>query len=66
VRKAIALKPTGTGYHFALAVMLKQLGDLAGARAEFEAELKRDPNHQPTLEQLRELEHPPAPAARTN
>jgi tetratricopeptide (TPR) repeat protein len=56
VRRAIALKPNGAGYHFALAVMLKESGDLAGARAEFEAELKRDPNHQPTLAQLRLLD----------
>ncbi|HKO04447.1 MAG TPA: tetratricopeptide repeat protein, partial [Candidatus Acidoferrales bacterium] len=63
VRKAIALKPSGHGFHFALGVMLKQSGDLAGARAEFAAELKRDPNHQPTLQQLSELEQHPAPAA---
>jgi Tfp pilus assembly protein PilF len=56
VRQAIALKPDRAGYHFALAVMLKDSGDLAGARAEFEAELKRDPNHQPTLAQLRLLD----------
>ena len=63
VRKAIALKPNGAGYHFALAVMLKESGDPAGARAEFEEELKRDPNHQPTLEQLRLLgAKAPAPA----
>ncbi|HKO04448.1 MAG TPA: tetratricopeptide repeat protein [Candidatus Acidoferrales bacterium] len=63
VRKAIALQPAGPGYHFALAIMLKQSGDVAGARAEFEAELKRDPNHQPTLDQLRLLDHPAPPAA---
>ncbi len=69
VRKAIALKPDGVGYHFALAIMLKDSGDLTGARAEFEAELRRDPNHQPTLEQLRLLNQtttppPAAPPAR--
>jgi Tfp pilus assembly protein PilF len=65
VRRAIALKPSGAGYHFALAVMLKESGDLAGARAEFEEELKRDPNHQPTLEQLRLLgANSPAPASK--
>ncbi|HTT65729.1 MAG TPA: tetratricopeptide repeat protein [Bryobacteraceae bacterium] len=62
VRQAIALKPNGAGYHFALAVMLKESGDTAGARAEFQAELKRDPNHEPSLEQLRLLEQPSAPA----
>ena len=66
LRKAIALKPDGVGYHFALAMMLKDSGDLAGARAEFEAELKRDPNHQPTLEQLHLLDQAgaPVPAAK--
>ncbi len=62
VRKATALKPNGAGYHFALAILLKDSGDLAGARGEFEAELKRDPNHQPSLEQLRILNQTAAPA----
>ena len=61
VRKAIALNSAGAGYHFALAVMLKDAGDVAGARAEFQAELKRDPNHQPSIEQLRQLDQPGAP-----
>jgi len=62
VRKAIALNPNATGYHFALAVMLKDQKDRAGARAEFLEELKRDPNHQPTLDQLRLLDQTaPAP-----
>ena len=57
------MKPGGPGYHFALAVMLKESGDLAGARAEFAAELNRDPNHQPTLDQLRLLDQGAPPAA---
>ncbi|HVN09555.1 MAG TPA: tetratricopeptide repeat protein [Patescibacteria group bacterium] len=63
VRKAIALKPNGTGYHFALGVMLKDSGDAAGARAEFEQELKRDPANQPTLDQLRALDTAASPSA---
>ena len=62
VRRAIALKPSGPGYHFALGVMLKQAGDSPGARAEFLEELKRDPWHQPSLDQLRELDQHPVPA----
>jgi Flp pilus assembly protein TadD len=56
VKKAITLEPNAVGYHFALGIMLKQSGDLAGARAEFAAELKRDPNHRPALVQLRLLD----------
>ena len=62
VRKAIVLKPSGAGYHFALGVMLKQGGDFRGARAEFLEELKRDPRHQPSLDQLSELDRHPVPA----
>jgi tetratricopeptide (TPR) repeat protein len=60
VRHGIALKPEGKGYHFALAMMLKQAGDLPGAREELLAELRRDPHHQPSLDQLRLLDQPPA------
>jgi len=56
VRRAIALNPSGPGYHFALGMMLKQSGDLAGARSEFQAELRRDPRHQPSLDELRQVE----------
>lgn len=62
VKRAIALQPDGVGYHFALGIMLKESGDAAGARAEFEAELKRDPNHRPAREQLRLLDQAAAPA----
>jgi len=62
VRKAIALKPSAPGYRFALGVMLKDKGDLAGARAEFLEELKRDPGYQPATDQLRLLDSPPPPA----
>ena len=65
VRRAIALKPNGREYHFALGMMLKDSGDVAGARAEFEEELKRDPESHAALEQLRALDNAakPAPAA---
>jgi protein O-mannosyl-transferase len=56
VRKAISLKPTGRGYHFALGVMLKQAGDFRGARTEFLEELKLDPRHQPSLDELHQVE----------
>jgi len=56
VRKAIALKPGAGDYHFALGVMLKAAGDIAGARAEFLAELQHDPHHQATIEQLKVLD----------
>ena len=58
IRRAIALKPFGGGYHFALGIMLKDKGDLAGAKAAFEAELKRDPTYQPALDQLQILGSP--------
>jgi Tfp pilus assembly protein PilF len=61
VKRAIALQPAGVGYHFALGILLKESGDLAGARKEFEEELKRDPNHQPSLEQLQLLDRPALP-----
>jgi tetratricopeptide (TPR) repeat protein len=56
IRRAIALNPQGQGYHFALAIILKEDGDLNGARSEFQAELKRDPNQQESINQLRILE----------
>ena len=56
IRKAIALKPNNVDYHFALAIMLRQSGDVAGARAEFQEVLKRDPSHRPTLSQLHSLD----------
>jgi len=56
VRRAIALNPSGPGYHFALGMMLKQSGDLAGALSEFQAELGRDPRHQPSLDELHQVE----------
>ena len=61
--RALALNPEGAGYHFALGVMLKQAGDIPDARAEFLAELKRDPQHKASLEQLRLLQPAPSPAA---
>jgi len=63
LRKAIELNPTETGTHFVLGVVLKSSGDLAGARTAFEEELKVDPNHEPSIEQLRQLDASATPGA---
>jgi tetratricopeptide (TPR) repeat protein len=56
VRVAIAIRPTGFGYHFALGVMLKTQGDLMGALREFKAELANYPGEQTAAAQVREVE----------
>jgi Flp pilus assembly protein TadD len=56
VRLAIAIRPTGFGYHFALGVMLKTQGDLSGALREFKLELANNPGEQAAAAQVRQLE----------
>ena len=56
VRQAIAIRPDGYAYHFALGVMLKTQGDLDGARREFETELAYYPQDRSAVEQLAEVE----------
>ena len=55
-RRAVALSPHEAGLHYGLATILEATGDLEGARAEYKAELALRPNHQPSLEKLRELD----------
>ncbi len=45
LRTAISIKPAGTGYHIALAIVLLQLQDLDGARAECLEELAYHPDN---------------------
>jgi Flp pilus assembly protein TadD len=55
-RHGVALAPIEPGLHYGLATILEATGDLAGARAEYRAELALRPNHQPSLEKLHELD----------
>jgi Flp pilus assembly protein TadD len=45
LRTAISIKPAGTGYHIALAIVLLQLQDLDGARSECLEELAYHPDN---------------------
>jgi tetratricopeptide (TPR) repeat protein len=56
VRLAIAIRPMGFAYHFALGVMLKGQGDLRGALREFKVELANNPGEQAAAAQVREVE----------
>ncbi len=56
VEQAIALRPTGYGYHFALGMMLKAQGDLNGALHEMKAELANFPTEQTATDQCQQLE----------
>ncbi len=56
VQHAIAMRPNGYGYHFALGVMLNTQGDLNGALPEFQAELANNPGEQAAAEQIKEIE----------
>jgi tetratricopeptide (TPR) repeat protein len=55
VQQAIAIRPTGYGYHFALGVMLKTQGDLNGALREFRMELNNNPGGQAAAGQIKEI-----------
>jgi hypothetical protein len=56
VRQAIAIRPMGFAYHFALGVMLKTQGDLTGALREFKLELANNPGEPAAAAQVREVE----------
>jgi tetratricopeptide (TPR) repeat protein len=56
IRRAIAIQPDGYPYHFALGIVLKQQGDLAGALAQFQAELEMRPTQSAAREQITEIE----------
>ena len=47
----------GYAYHFALGVMLKTQGDLAGALREFKEELANNPGEQAAAAQVKEIEN---------
>jgi hypothetical protein len=55
-RRGVALSPREPGLHYGLATILEATGDLAGAREEYRAELALRPDHQPSLDKLRELD----------
>jgi hypothetical protein len=61
LRQAIILHPNGNVYHFALGMMLKTQGDLAGAIGEFKTELAYNPGQQAAAEQVNEIERQLAP-----
>jgi protein O-mannosyl-transferase len=56
LRKAIAIKSAGTGYHIALALTLLQLEDLDGARSECLEELAYHPDNAAARAQLALIE----------
>lgn len=55
VRQAIAIRPNGYAYHFALGVMLKASGDVDGALREFEQEHTNYPSEAAAARQIAEL-----------
>jgi Flp pilus assembly protein TadD len=55
IRHAIAIREGAYGYHFALGMVLKLKGNLAGARAEFNREVERHPQNVEAVTQLNEL-----------
>lgn len=56
IRHAMALRNDKYGYHFALGMVLKLRGDLAGARAEFEREVELYPENAEAVATLNELD----------
>ena len=57
MRQAIAIRPNGFVYHFALGMMLKTQGDLTGALQEFKEELANNPGEQAAAAQAKEIEN---------
>ncbi len=55
IRYSLHLDPRNFGSHFALGVILKGQGDLAGARREFEAELANYPRETAAQQQIEAL-----------
>ncbi len=56
LRQAIQIRPDARGCHFALGVVLKMQGNLAGALEEFKAELVNNPKEQAARDQMAEVE----------
>ncbi|PYV08412.1 MAG: hypothetical protein DMG23_13605 [Acidobacteria bacterium] len=56
IRRAIELAPDGANNHYALGLVLKARGDLAGALSEFKAELANNPEQSAAREQVAEIE----------
>jgi Tfp pilus assembly protein PilF len=52
LRQAIEFLPRGHGFHYALGLVLNERGDAAGARREFESELRVDPANDEARQQL--------------
>ena len=57
IRQAIAIRPNGFVYHFALGMMLKTQGDLTGALREFREEQENNPGEQAAAGQVKEIEN---------
>jgi tetratricopeptide (TPR) repeat protein len=55
-QQAIAIRPEGYAYHFALGVMLKTQGDPTGALREFRTEHANYPQEEAAAEQITEIE----------
>jgi tetratricopeptide (TPR) repeat protein len=56
MRRAIDLRPFGTGYYFALGTVLKKQGDFTGALTEFKKELARNPQQAAAKQEIAEIE----------
>ncbi len=56
VRQAIALRPDGQGFHFALGMILREKGALPEALKEFQTELANHPNEAEAARQVQEIE----------
>jgi len=57
LRIAISRRPSGTGYHLALGLILLREGSPSAARAEFLEELRYHPDSEPARAQLAALDH---------
>ncbi len=55
IRQGLKLWPHARNFHYAIGMGLLQAGDLEGARAEFEAELRLDPQHGAARRELERL-----------
>ena len=64
IQRAIAARPSGPGYHFALAMMLRGMGDLNGAKREFKQELHYNPDSVLARRQLDAMKSGESPVSR--
>jgi protein O-mannosyl-transferase len=64
LRRAVEIIPENARYRFTYGMMLKALGDVAGARTEFQSALALDPRLSAAREQLEEIARPPAHRSR--